>query len=241
MRGKRSFSASEINAIRQLLSEKERCDRLAQKALRHALRSKYRFFISDFTESRAGFGAADLDAVIGRGVITVQTAGGPGDALVGPESHHGLPVWEDLQARYKPGRVQVLLVGESPPAGGTFFYRGDSILYRAFGEAFGHPHNFLAEFQRRGFFLDDLVPFPVNHLARSAREAERHAHVGALAVRMHDYSPKAVVTVTKAIGAHVSEAMALASLSVPLHMLPFPGRPEHRTLFVDSLRKLLAL
>jgi hypothetical protein len=38
---------------------------------------------------------------------------------------------EVLRGRYRPDVIRVLLVGESPPAGGTFFYAANYNLYRA--------------------------------------------------------------------------------------------------------------
>jgi hypothetical protein len=35
---------------------------------------------------------------------------------------------ESLRQSYRPQQVRVLFVGESPPAGGTFFYRANSNL-----------------------------------------------------------------------------------------------------------------
>src|SRR5687767_7532298 len=42
---------------------------------------------------------------------------------------------EQLRLRYRPRDVQLLFVGESKPASGTFFYQADSHLYRAVREA----------------------------------------------------------------------------------------------------------
>ena len=36
---------------------------------------------------------------------------------------------EELRRRYQPKEVKVLFIGESPPARGTFFYKGDSPLF----------------------------------------------------------------------------------------------------------------
>lgn len=40
---------------------------------------------------------------------------------------------EQKRRRYRPQKVRVLLIGESAPANGTFFYRGDSSLARKAG------------------------------------------------------------------------------------------------------------
>jgi hypothetical protein len=43
---------------------------------------------------------------------------------------------ERLRRRYRPARVRLLFIGESPPASGRFFYRQDSGLYGAIRDAF---------------------------------------------------------------------------------------------------------
>ncbi len=44
--------------------------------------------------------------------------------------------FEELRLRYRPKKVGVLLVAESRPAGGTFFYAGNSNLVRYTEQAF---------------------------------------------------------------------------------------------------------
>lgn len=71
---------------------------------------------------------------------------------------------EELRHSFRPDEINTLFVGESPPHGGDFFYRCDSLLYRAKRCAFGEPEDFLADFKSRGFFLDDLVLTPINKI-----------------------------------------------------------------------------
>ena len=42
----------------------------------------------------------------------------------------------EMCIRDSPSSLQLLFIGESPPASGRFFYRGDSGLYRAMRDAF---------------------------------------------------------------------------------------------------------
>jgi hypothetical protein len=76
----------------------------------------------------------------------------------------------------------VLFLGESPPAGGTFFYYANSKLYDATREAFeaGIPalrrtDDFLDAFKRLGCYLEDLSPVPVNHLDLKDRGSDANA------------------------------------------------------------------
>ena len=107
--------------------------------------------------------------------------------------------WENLRANYQPDNIRVLFIGESPPASGKFFYRENSTLYFTTKEAFNNPSNFLIKFQNWGFFLDDLVLFPINRFDDMKRKAERLDHQAELATRLMKYQPLAVVTVMKGI------------------------------------------
>ena len=147
--------------------------------------------------------------------------------------------WENLRANYRPDNIRVLFVGESPPTSGKFFYRENSTLYYATKEAFNNPYNFLIKFQNWGFFLDDLVLFPINRFDEMKRKAERLDHQDELAARLMEYQPLAVVTVMKGIKSHVDTAMELAGLSVINYALPFPWSEQYRIQYVNGLRKLL--
>ena len=147
--------------------------------------------------------------------------------------------WEYLRANYRPDNIRVLFIGESPPASGKFFYRENSTLYYATKEAFNNPSSFLIKFQNWGFFLDDLVPFPINRLDDLKRKAERLGHQDELAARLIKFQPLAVVTVMKGIKSHVDTAIELAGLSVINYALPFPWSEQYRIQYVNELRKLL--
>ena len=147
--------------------------------------------------------------------------------------------WENLRANYQPDNIRVLFIGESPPASGKFFYRENSTLYYATKEAFNNPSNFLIKFQNWGFFLDDLVLFPINRFDDMKRKAERLDHQAELAARLMKYQPLAVVSVMKSIKSHVDTAIELAGLSVINYALPFPWSEHYRIQYVNILQKLL--
>ena len=141
---------------------------------------------------------------------------------------------EALRDRYRPTDVRVLFVGESPPAGGTFFYAANSNLYYATKDAFetGVPDllsdaDFLDDFEALGCFLDDLCLEPVNHLKGTAeleaqREAERKRGEEPLAERIRTDDPQAVVIVMKGIAANVRSAMVTANAGdLPERAFPF--------------------
>jgi hypothetical protein len=154
---------------------------------------------------------------------------------------------EAVRARFKPEPIRVLLVGESPPAGGTFFYNANSNLYRyteeafaaVFGRQFGPGEGFLEFFVELGCYLDDLCAVAVNHLDKGERELQRTAGIASLSARLRAASPQAVVAVMKAIEPHVQQAIDQAGLSqIPVFALPFPAQGNQRK-YVAGLAETL--
>jgi hypothetical protein len=148
---------------------------------------------------------------------------------------------ERLRHTFRPTRVTTLFVGESPPNGGTFFYKRDSQLYWAMKEALSATFDFLTSFQADGFFLDDLVLHPINQIKiGKERDEHRRNGVSLLAERMTDYKPLAVVAVMCAIEPMVKDAIRKAGLSrVPLYVTPFPSRPEHKRRFQAKMAEII--
>ena len=75
--GSYTFTVSEVEAIRAFLVDLRAEDRGAQKRIRQTLRTRYRFFISDFSVRRKGFTAANLDRMVRRNVIRIQGPSAP--------------------------------------------------------------------------------------------------------------------------------------------------------------------
>jgi hypothetical protein len=142
-----------------------------------------------------------------------------------------------LRAHYRPERIRVLFVGESPPAGGAFFYAANSKLYRATKQAFEAVMpdlirgSFLESFSALGCYLDDLCLEPVNHLKlnvpseKRERLEKRIAGETPLAARMSVTDPDAVILVMSGIQENVRRAANAARMIAPIVVLPFPGRP----------------
>lgn len=128
---------------------------------------------------------------------------------------------EIIRAGFKPDPVNVLYVGESAPAGGTFFYLANSALYRCIQRAFnsvydrecGVGETFLNFFKDKKCYLDDLCLEPVNNLAREIRQERRINGIPDLAARIEKMQPKAIVVVMKAIKREVREAVNEAGLT----------------------------
>lgn len=155
---------------------------------------------------------------------------------------------EALRARYRPGTIKVLFVGESAPAGGTFFYAGNSHAYRYLSEALG-PHlvgaaPFLDRFRDAGLYLDDLVLTPVNHLTAPERKARNADAAPALGARIAIYQPQVVVCIAKTIARPLAEAHARSGVGCPLHVVSFPGNGQQanfRRELAEILPSLLAI
>ena len=136
---------------------------------------------------------------------------------------------ERLRHGFRPAAIATLFVGESPPAGGTFFYAADARLYRALRAAFGGGADFLAEFRARGWFLDDLVLCPVNHKSIDERRRLHLRWLPSLAGRIAEYRPRVVVSLLLSIEEVVGEAVARAGIAGVRHYaLPYPNRQPSR-------------
>jgi hypothetical protein len=154
---------------------------------------------------------------------------------------------EALRRSFLPERVRVLFVGESPPAGGTFFYSGDSMLYRAtrdaFCAAFGSQFArlFLDRFAEAGCYLEDLCLEPINHLTSETRRAARRQGEASLAQRTRVLQPDAIVVLLKSIADNVARAASAAGYSsIERHVLTYPSRwHRHREAYQGELTALL--
>jgi hypothetical protein len=156
---------------------------------------------------------------------------------------------ERLRQRYRPSQVRFLFVGESAPAGGTFFYAENSTLYFETRKAFargvpaqlvGRP--FLELFKELGCYLDDLCLEPINHLPDPVRRQRRIDAEAPLAERLRSYHARMVVAIGKTTTApHVRTALHRAGLTaVPFKIVAFPGRPAHKSMFHREMDAILA-
>jgi hypothetical protein len=153
---------------------------------------------------------------------------------------------ERLRRRYRPERIRLLFIGESPPASGRFFYRQDSGLYRAIRDAFRMvdpsitDDTFLEIFQGSGCYLIDACATPVDHLDARSRRAACLAGEPALTRKIRQLEPAAMVTLVKSIRANVRRVAAQAGRSGPILELPYPGRwASHRKIFLERLVPLV--
>jgi hypothetical protein len=151
---------------------------------------------------------------------------------------------EQTRRAFRPREITKLIIGESAPASGDFFYYGTGgmtrYVRRAVEEAFGPTDNFLARFKGLGWYLDDLVLTPVDKLARSERIATCHAAQADLAARITEYKPQAIVTLLLSIRNVVESAAANAGSNVPRYAVPFPGMGQQGR-FLTEMKALIPL
>lgn len=154
--------------------------------------------------------------------------------------------FEELRQHYRPPRIRLLLVGESRPAGGRFFYLANSNLYYATLEAWqrgrgplARGESFLDTLTAEGIWLYDLSAAPVNRLRGRPRQQAVRERTSELAQLLASEKPDAVVVVKRSLEAVVREAAHGAGLpSDRLEVLPFPLY-QWRTEYVSQLGDLL--
>ena len=137
---------------------------------------------------------------------------------------------EALRQRYRPDRIDILMVGESRPAGGSFFYRANSNLYDATRQAVQRATGpvpqgsaFLELLKDRGVWLYDLADTPVNRPRGRPRRDAVLARIAELVRLLEDAKPRLVVAIKKDLGPSVAEALREAGLDADrLRVLPFP-------------------
>lgn len=155
---------------------------------------------------------------------------------------------ETLRQQFRPKRIDILLVGESRPAGGTFFYRANSNLYYATHEAYQMAlgpvpsgTEFLALLRGRGVWLYDLADAPVDRMRGRPRRDAVEARISDLVALLRESRPRLVVAIKKDLAATVRQAMLDADLdTASLHVLPFPLY-QWRQAYVRGLASIIGI
>jgi len=153
---------------------------------------------------------------------------------------------ELLRKNFKPNRVSLLFVGESPPESDTFFYQENSFLHRytrdAFIEAGLYTNNpeqpFVCRFQDLGCYLVDLCDSPLNHLPMGERKRARKDGVNPLAGVIKTLNPQAIISTPRAIEQQVKCAINMAQAHLYHRSLPFPAM-SHQKRYTSELSDVL--
>ena len=152
---------------------------------------------------------------------------------------------EELRKSYQPKKIRLLLIGESPPESGKFFYLESSMTtftQRAFENtfklSFKNHKKFLQFFKKKGCYLDDLSLIPVDREFPLRKEEVLSGSIFSLAKRLTSYNPEIVVIVLKRIERRVNEALDLSRIQCERYTLPFPGN-GHQNKYIQKLSKIL--
>ena len=152
---------------------------------------------------------------------------------------------EELRKSYQPKKIKLLLIGESPPESGKFFYLESSMTtftQRAFENTFNlsfkNHKEFLQFFKKKGCYLDDLSSIPVNGIPPLRKEEVLSGSILSFSKRLTLYKPEIVVIVLKRIERKVNEALDLSRIQCERYTLPFPGN-GHQNKYIQKLSKIL--
>lgn len=154
------------------------------------------------------------------------------EIILGPKSFKIIPQLdskqEKIRLKFKPKKISYLFIGESMPAGGTFFYFENSNLYFHLRDVFLNNFNwdkleFLKYFKSNGFYLDDLCQQSINQLSSSEKTSIRKAYEENLSLRIKKYKPNIIITTPKSIVKNVNRSIIQAELNIKNITLPFPA------------------
>ena len=154
---------------------------------------------------------------------------------------------ESIRNSYMPDKINLLLVGESPPSGGDFFYIKSNMTKftaRAFelAHSVNFPENdqkaFLEYFKKCGCFLDDISHEQLDKLYQEIRERKLAESVTGFAERLFKFQPAFVSVVVKRVEIHTRIALAIANVDAPISVLPFPGY-GHQNKYIKAMERII--
>jgi hypothetical protein len=165
--------------------------------------------------------------------------------------------YEELRNRYRPDRIRLLLIGESPPDPGSaerrFFYSpklSHDNLYRGVAAAlYGTEQNFVAfakpmvldRLRADGVWLIDAVDHPIDKQTSAARRREIRNAAPGLVARVREIDPEVGVLICHSVVyEHAAPSLNAAGMRV-LHDRPIPfPLGNWRAQFVTDVRAALA-
>jgi len=153
---------------------------------------------------------------------------------------------ERIRQSFKPGNINVLLVGESAPVSGDFFYKGNSDLTThtrtafedAFQKDFKDNNKFLSYFKKHGYYFDDLVLEPINQLEDKEKKKISGKSIEPLSERIKEYNPKVVIACLKKIDDYIQRAIIHSKIHCRFYAVPFAGY-GHQNSYVKQLTVIL--
>ena len=164
--------------------------------------------------------------------------------------------------QYRPGRVKLLWIAESPPTSGSYFYfqktTGGDHLFRETMRAVGlwpageimkkgiDKQPLLERFQSKGFFLIDTCSYPVDKLPDGQRRRAIIDGTSSVLQMVSELNPNGIIIVKSNIYDPVKDALESSGFAGKIlnqRPLPFPshGRQQsYRKRISDILRKFRA-
>ncbi len=149
---------------------------------------------------------------------------------------------EKLRVAFKPSRIVLLLVGESPPPHRGFFYdptvpegQLSRNTRKAFQDRFQIEYSdrqaFHSYFQAKGCYLFDLFNQRGKTFPTTTRE-ERNIALEELGSFLQEEKPRLVASTLRRISRLVEDAVKTSRLTLEYRSLPYPTRkyiPEYRS------------
>ena len=159
--------------------------------------------------------------------------------------------------KYKPNRVNVLLIAESPPSSGGYFYSETTIgkdhLFRETMKAVKFwpvdrpmrkgcdKKSMLERFRSIGFFLIDTCELPVDKLQPRQRRISTIQGASTLPHRVRELDPTRIVIVKKTVFKPARQSLTEAGFGdriLNTKPLPFPSHGNQRK-FRTMIRRLV--
>lgn len=162
--------------------------------------------------------------------------------------------YKKIRDAYKPSRVKVIFVLESPPANGTYFYSTDngegSSLYRCMMRFVLNLQSLpatksdgLRMFQKSGYFIIDSTYAPINDMNQKLRDMEILSNYNNLVSDLKNIIVKNKVSIVL-IKANVCGLLEKRLLKDGFNVIndglviPFPGSGQ-QTSFCEKINRLI--
>ncbi len=165
--------------------------------------------------------------------------------------------YRDAREAYKPERVRLLLIAESPPASGGYFYFektvGKDHLFRETMKALGlwpeaktlakglDKRPLLRQFQAQGFFLIDTCELPVDKFDDRERREATVRGASRVVSDVKQLNPQKIIIVKATVFEPVKSELERAGFGDRIlnqEPLPFPNRGWQKA-YREKLRALL--
>ena len=154
--------------------------------------------------------------------------------------------------RWKPDAVKLLLVGESPPKSGDYFYTNPTALFKAVAEALcpdiARPdaacrQDVLGRLKELGVFLADMAKCAVSYRDLEKLDRKRCLRLCSehFVAEVKALEPRAIVPALKSIRPPLGDILRGTRWHPRLVWwpeLPFPNFPARRTEFIENLRRI---